>query len=210
MEQYQFNEHNLKDIFKSVWGYTAAPYLFSAQNRLEKALFGKGKSENEYNFGEYGERREYSIHGDPFYANNNNGNEMFLPIWLIKPDQSEILLQNTVSSFNNRKNIVETPLVNGLGTVKEQISITDWDINVKGLIVSTDRDYPDREVQELKQLYDMEVTLGIRNARSSIVLENQEQVIIKSLVFPEIKGMMHIQAFEMELVSDIPFKLTID
>lgn len=115
MKQYEFNEHNLKDIFKSVWGYTAVPYLFSAQNRLEKALFGKDKSENGYNFGDSGERREYSIHGDPFYANKNNGNEMFLPIWLIKPDQSQKLLQNTVSSFNNRKNIVETPLVNGLG-----------------------------------------------------------------------------------------------
>lgn len=51
----------------------------------------------------------------------------------------------------------------------------------------------------------MEIPLGMRNARSSIVLENQEQVIIKSLVFLEIKGMMHIQAFEMELVSDYSF-----
>jgi hypothetical protein len=210
MERYEFNEHNLKDIFKNVWGYTAAPFLFSVQNKVEKALFGKSDSEKEYEFGEYSERREYNLNGVSFYANNSNGNEMFLPIWLIRPDQSRLLLQNTVSSFSSRKNIVETPLVNRQGTVKEEISVSDWEINVKGLIVSSDWDYPDEAVAELNEFYELGIPLGIENARSSLLIKEQEKVVIKSLTIPEIKGMKNIQAFEMELVSDIPFSLIIE
>ena len=69
---------------------------------------------------------------------------MFLPIWLIRSDGSQLLLQNTVSSFANKKTIVETPMVNRQGTFKEEISLSDWDMNVKGLIVSTDWTIPMR------------------------------------------------------------------
>lgn len=208
--QYQFREHNLAEIFKSVWGYTAAPFLFSVQNKVENAIFKKSRTSDEYEFNSYNERREYNINSVPFYANNANGNEMFLPIWLIRPDGSQLLLQNTVSSFTNKKTIVETPMVNRQGTFKEEISLSDWDMNVKGLIVSTDMDYPDQMVSELTRLYELSAPLGIQNARTSIIIEGQEQVVIKSLRFPEIKGMKHIQAFEMDLVSDNAFELYIE
>ena len=135
---------------------------------------------------------------------------MFLPIWLIRSDGSQLLLQNTVSSFANKKTIVETPMVNRQGTFKEEISLSDWDMNVKGLIVSTDMDYPDEMVYELKKLYELGTPLGIQNARTSIIIEGKEQVVIKSLRFPEIKGMKHVQAFEMDLVSDNAFELYIE
>ncbi|WP_353122122.1 DUF6046 domain-containing protein [Dysgonomonas capnocytophagoides] len=211
MEQrYNFNEHNLVDIFKSVWGYAAAPFLFSLQNKVESKLFRKPEESDEYSFDAYPDRKEYNRVGSPFYANNNNGNEMFLPIWLIRPDNSRLLLQNTVSSIVNKKTIVETPLVGRQGTVKEEISISDWDINVKGLIVSTGMDYPEDEVHELKELYEQETSLGIDNARTSLILEKGEKIVIRSLRFPELKGMQHIQAFEMDLTSDIPFSLIIE
>ncbi|WP_165044650.1 DUF6046 domain-containing protein [Dysgonomonas sp. ZJ709] len=208
---YRFNEHDLADIFRSVWGYTAPPFLFSLQSMIENAIFKKHTSSDEYSFDPVPERREYSRLSVPYYANNNNGNEMFLPIWLIRPDRSQMLLQNTVSSFTNKKTIVETPLVNRQGTVKEEISVNDWDINIKGLIVSIDMDYPEDDVTALKELYDLGVVLGIQNVRSAIVLKDtSEQVVIRSLRFPEIKGMRNVQAFEMDLSSDIPFALKIE
>lgn len=231
-EPYEFNEYDLADIFKEVFGYTAFPYLFGLQNKAEAFLrkkFGKDKEkESEYNFKEnkfdnYSEYQfqnyeaECSINGEPYYADNDNGHRMFLPVWLSTSNDTksklkgkEILLQNTVSSFTNKKNIVETALVNRQGTVKELISIDDWDINIKGLIVSTTPDYPDAKVQELVELYELEEPLQIRNVRSSITLRGQEQVVIKSLTFPEIKGKKRIQAFEMDLTSDIPFSLILD
>jgi len=209
-KQYNFNEFDLLDIFKNVWGYTAPPFLYSLQNKVEKKLFGNNESSNDYSFGANADRREYNIKGSPFYAANNNGNEVFMPIWLIKPDGSKFLLQNTISSFVNKITMVETPMVNQKGTFKEEISIDDWDINIKGIIVSPDLDYPDQQLYDLNQLKEMGVRLGIENARASLLLDERETVIIKSIKVPEIKGMKNVQAFELDLVSDLYFEIIIE
>lgn len=185
-ENYHFNKIDVGAIFRSVWGYNALP------------LWGLEKTET---------RRENSINGPAFYAVNNNGNEMFMPIWLIRADGTRLLLQNTVSNLSNQVTIVETPLVNRQGTVKEEISINDWVISVKGVIVSADGDYPDEQVAELNEIYTLREALGIENARTALVLDQDEKVVIKSLKFTEIKGVRSAQAFEMEMVSDLPFEL---
>lgn len=209
-QQYHFSEFDLSEIFRNVWGYTAPPYLFSLQNKIEDKLFPKTETSEDYAFGATYQEREFNIHGVPFYADNNNGNRMFLPIWLIKPDESRFLLQNTVSSMTCNKTIVETPLVNRQGTVKEEMSVDDWKINVKGIIVSADNDYPDAIVSALNDLFEMQTALGILNARTSLVLTKDEKVVINSLKFPEVKGMKRIQAFEMDLTSDIAFTLILE
>ncbi len=209
-DRYVF-EHDLKDIFQQVWGYNAFPYLFSLAGKVESALFKKkDETESEYAFDEVPVRREYNNKGVSFYGNNNNGNELFMPIWLIRPNNSRLLLQNTVSDFTNKKTIVETPLVNRKGTVKEEVSINDWEINVKGIIVSSDGCYPDDQVSELNELYEWGVSLGIENARSSLLLGDEEMVVIRSLRFPELKGMKNVQPFEMNMVSDYAFDLIME
>lgn len=207
----QITEFDLKKIFESVWGYNAPHFLFGLQNRVERAIgYNRGEESANYEFDSKPGRREQNIKGSPFYALNPSGNEVFLPIWLIKPDNSKLMLQNTVSSFANKITIIETQMVNRKGSVKEEISINDWEINVKGIIVSKDYDYPDQEVYDLNQLKEMGVALGIENARSSLLLEANEMVIIKSLNFIELKGMKNIQPFELNLISDIPFELIIE
>lgn len=208
---YHFSEHDFKEIFRSVWGYTAPPFLFSLQNKVESALFGKRSNDSDdYSFDTYPERREYNINGVPFYALNNNGNEVYMPVWLIRSDNSRVLLQNTVMSLSAKNTIVETTLVNREGNVKEEISVDDWDINIKGVIVSTDLSYPDQEVFELKELRRSGEALGIENARTSLLLEGSEKVVVRRLVFPPLRGMQHVQAFEMDLTSDLEFSLIIE
>jgi len=204
-----FNEFDLVGIFKSVWGYAPAPFLFTSQNNVEKRILGQKSEFSEYSFEQPSERREKNIQGSPFYALNHNGNEVFLPIWLIDSFGVEFMLQNTVSSIVSKKTIVETQLVNQQGSVKEEISIDDWEINVKGIIVSPDMDYPDQQVQDLVKLYELSDSLGIDNARTSVCLQKGEKVVIKSLKFPELKGMKNLQPFEMDLVSDVEFTLFI-
>jgi hypothetical protein len=209
-DKYNFNEFDLGEIFKSVWGYSAPPLLFGLQNAVEKKLFGNTSDTSDYSFAIPSERREYNIKGSPFYGLNNNGNEVFLPIWLIKADGTKFMLQNTVSSIVSKKTIVETVLVNQHGSVKEEISMDDWDLAVKGIIVSPDMDYPDQQVADLKALYKLSESHGIENARTSLLFEDNEKVVMKNLKFPEIKGMKNVQAFECDLVSDIEFKLIIE
>lgn len=210
MEKYNFNEFDLVDVFKSVWGYAPAPFLFGLQNAVEKKIFGGSSQSSEYSFAQQSERREYNIKGSPFYGLNNSGNEVFLPIWLIKADGTKFMLQNTVSSIVSKKTIIETQLVNQQGSVKEELSIDDWDINVKGIIISSDMDYPDQQVSELRQLYKTSESLEIENARTSLLFEDNEKVVVKNLKFPEVKGFKNMQAFECDLVSDIEFKLIIE
>ena len=209
-DKYNFNEFDLGEIFKSVWGYSAPPLLFGLQNAVEKKLFGNTSDTSDYSFAIPSERREYNIKGSPFYGLNNNGNEVFLPIWLIKADGTKFMLQNTVSSIVSKKTIVETVLVNQHGSVKEEISMDDWDLAVKGIIVSPDMYYPDQQVADLKALYKLSESHGIENARTSLLFEDNEKVVMKNLKFPEIKGMKNVQAFECDLVSDIEFKLIIE
>lgn len=208
---YQFSEHDLLEVFKKAFGYTAPPFLFSLQNKAESALFKRESTiPGSFEFDQPVARREQGIKGSPFYALNSNGNEVFMPIWLIRKDGTKLLLQNTVASLSNQVTIVETPLVNRQGTVKEEISVNDWIINVKGIMVSSDGSYPDDQVAELNHLYNLREAVGIENARTSLVLSDTEKVVIKSLRFPEIQGMVATQAFEMELVSDLPFDLYIN
>ena len=208
---YRF-EHELADIFHAVWGYTAFPFFFRTQNKIEAALFGKNKEKNSES-GDY-----WSSLGVSYYATNDNGNEIFLPVWLIKPDNSKVLMQNTVSSLTNRKTIVETPLVNRQGTVKEEISVSDWEINVKGIFVHPNPElYPEMQVQELIDLYKKGVSLGIQNVRTAMAFYGEdseskngigyEMVVIRDLRLPEIQGRKNCQAFEMNLVSDLAFDL---
>lgn len=185
---YNFNEFDLLDIFKSVWGYAAPPYLYSLQNKNAQ-------------------RREYNILNEPFYGLNDNGNEVFMPIWLEDVYKKKFMLQNTVSSIVSKKTIIETPLVSRQGTVKEEISIDDWEINIKGIIVSPDYDYPDRQVSDLRKIYESGQAYKIINARTSLLLDGSERVVFRNLKFPEIKGRKNIQAFECDLVSDIYFSL---
>ena len=148
--------------------------------------------------------------GDTFYSFNSNGNEVFMPIWLKDNLGNKFLLPNTVIDMSNKKTIVETPMVNRKGSVKEEISIEDWDINIKGIIVSSDYDYPDELVQQLNSWYNLGYALEIINAKTGLILEDQEKVVLKSLRFPEVKGMKNIQPFEMNLVSDYDFQLIIE
>jgi len=204
---YNFNEFDLGDIFKSVWGYSVPPLLFGIQNIVEKSLFGSPSNASDYSFERPSERREYNILTEPFYGLNNNGNEVFLPIWLEDSKGVKFMLQNTVSSIVSKKTIVETPLVSRQGTVKEEISIDDWEINVKGVIVSPDQDYPDQQVFDLRKIYESGQAYKIINARTSLLLDGNERVVFRNLKFPEIKGRKNVQAFECDLVSDIAFSL---
>jgi hypothetical protein len=221
--KYRF-EHDLIEIFRSLWGYWGLPFFFKAQNWVEAKMFRKNSADNEeYDFGS-----PLSLHdgvlsslGVPYYAENDSGNEVFLPIWLKPPGKEWMLLENTVSSLTNRKTIVETALVNRQGTVKEEIAISDWEINVKGIMVDPHPNiYPESKVQALLDLYKSGVPVCIDNVRTAMAIPvedngdkniaDYEMVVVRDLKLPEVRGRQNCQAFEMNLVSDLSFDLYVE
>jgi hypothetical protein len=150
--------------------------------------------------------------GVSLYARNILGNAVFMPVWVSESDLDamQYLLPNTTISVSSKKNIVTTQLVNRDGSVKEEISLDDWSIDIKGVIVSGDSSYPDWQVQQLVDWYKKRVPLNIQNAKTAMCLEDDERVIIEDLRLPEVNGYENTQPFQMSLKSDLKFTLFID
>jgi len=187
------NRIGLEKIFRDTWGYIGLPFPEFITEGIP-------------------ERVKNSMLGVPFYTKNSNGRELFMPIWLSENDRDskEYLLPNTVMSLSNKKEIVTTKLVNRDGSVKEEISLNDWEIDIKGVLVSNDNSYPEKDFTKINEWFKNRIALNIQNARTAICLAGGEKVVITDLRFPEIRGFENTQPYELKLISDIEFSLYID
>ena len=199
---------DLQRIFKDTWGYIGLPF----PEIMAKAIVGIPQ---QYRAGEYHFERPiepiYSQKGVSIRIENEKGIDIFMPIWLSNADREamQYLLPNTMMSLTSKKNIVVTPLVNRDGTVKEEISLGDWEINIKGVLVGFGNSYPDAEKQTLVNWYKEKRAFHIQNARTAVCLGDNEKVVITELNFPEIRGYENTQPYELKLLSDVEFSLYI-
>ena len=143
-----------------------------------------------------------SVLGSPYYEQVQDGNGLlgkyvYLPVRI-----AGVLIPYAVVSISGSKTIVETPLVARRGTVKEQIALEDYRISVKGFFISQTNTLPDKEIQQLKQLYERADSLIFRNALTDIFLTDNDKVVIKTLDLPEVVGKPSYRPFTMELVTD--------
>ena len=63
---------------------------------------------------------------------------------------TEYEIPNAVISIRGKKSIVETAMVGRKGTVKELISVDDYEIRIAG--VCLDVDFPDQQINALNEL----------------------------------------------------------
>ncbi|NDC42899.1 MAG: hypothetical protein EBZ77_15340 [Chitinophagia bacterium] len=142
--------------------------------------------------------------------------EYFLPVKLTYIDASqetkELWLPHPVLSVSVRKNVVETPLTERRGTVKEIINIQDYQIKIRGLALITTRDFPEDAIADLREVFEAKRTVQISNAITDIFLlrterRSSDDVLITSFALPETRGVKNVRAYEMDLVSDEPFNL---
>jgi hypothetical protein len=177
-------EFNLKDVFRTAFGYDAPERTFTidaAPGRLETASLG----------GRY-------------YDTDIFGREFFLPVQL-----DGYVLPFAVVSVMCKKTIVSTPMPERGGTVKELISIDDYQINVKGIIVNDDNVFPESEIIDLHELFLKAESVNMQCVLTDIFLKGafNQRVVIKDLKFPAVTGIEHAKPFEMELESDMIFDL---
>ena len=120
----------------------------------------------------------------------------------------ETLTVNTVLfSVNQSKNVVRTPIQGRNGTVKEYISDGDFDVSIRGLIVSPNaNEYPKNDVLKLVEILkvqdNLEIASRFLNDRFGIT-----NLVIMSYSLPENEGFQNMQAFEINAVSDEPIEL---
>ena len=120
----------------------------------------------------------------------------------------EYEIPNAVISINGKKTIVETAMVGRKGTVKELISVDDYEINIAG--VALDSDFPDSQIAELNDLYNINEAVTLKCALTDIFLEEEDKVVLKSIDFQEMRGCETSQVFKMNLVTDRSFELILE
>lgn len=175
----------LEKYFKDVWNYNPPPF-----DIIQKPRIAPGT-------------------GDvPYYGREQFGRPYFMPVTL-SPNQvgKELKLRNPVIKITGRKTIVETALVNRTGTVKELINREDYKINIKGIIIAEDNMFPAKEIERLNSFFQLNTALYIRSVLTDIFLTKSEQVVITDISWPEMVGVENAKAYEINLISDIPFKL---
>lgn len=117
-------------------------------------------------------------------------------------------LKGVICDVSFGKNIVKTAISGRNGTVKELISLTDRAINIKGVLVSPNNDYPGEQVQRLLEICDLQTDIEVVSPH--LALFKIYNIVIEECRFAQREGFANVQAFELSCVSDSPIEVGIN
>ena len=152
-------------------------------------------------------RKEFAASGASYYATDSQGREQFMPVTI-----NGMLIPFAVISITSKKTIVGTPMPERGGTVHELISVDDYKINIKGLLINDNNDFPDTDVQALQDMFfKINTTVTMRSVLTDIFLNGKydHNVIITDMHWPQIAGVEHVIPFEIACESDMAFELEV-
>lgn len=200
-----FTEFNIGDVFEQTFG-VRPPTNYKVEPRVVHPVPESGSP---YKIDPAPVEILSTNTGAILYKNDAFNREYYLPIWL-----GGMYLPFPVISIDMAKTIVETPMVERKGSVKEIINTEDILINIRGIILRPDNNFPEEDLQKLNDLFIRNESLEIRNALTDIFLYDGDEkatdkVVIKKLSFPEVIGRKGLRAYQMQLVSDLIFTLEV-
>lgn len=146
------------------------------------------------------------------------GKDIWLPIRLKNNEVDIMYLPYAVIRISGKKHLVKTPMVERKGTVKEQYSIEDYEITIKGFLIGDNNQFPENYMKQLKDAYELNTAVTIDNAISNIFLTDkqldtseQRRVVITEIDFPEVSGgRKNVRPFVMQMESDTVFTLELE
>ncbi len=200
-------EFDLNDIYRQAFGYQAPKGKFTIPPASDYPSEGQriiDEAESAFKMETKTPRLERALLGGRYYDTDIFGREFFLPVQL-----DGYILPFAVVSILCKKTIVSTPMPERGGTVKELISIDDYQINVKGILINDDNIFPESEIIDLHELFLKAESVNMQCVLTDIFLKGafNQRVVIKDLKFPAVIGIEHAKPFEMELESDMIFDL---
>ena len=197
------SQFNLGDMLLNVIGYKGLPY----PGGFIPDAPGKYKADGYEYPGEQASEKTSSDFGSTLRKKDAQGRWYFMPIAL-EHKGTEYEIPNAVISIRGKKSIVETAMVGSKGTVKELISVDDYELRISG--VCLDVDFPYQQINALNELYNINESVTLKCALTDIFLDEEDKVVIKSIDFAEMKGCETAQVFTMELVTDRSFELILE
>lgn len=145
------------------------------------------------------------IGGQLWKPRAGNAGYEFMPVTL-----NGVALWNPIIRASGRKTVVETPMVDRGGSVKEIISLDDYVISIRGTIKRQDGYWPDAEIAELLDVWRLNEAIPIESALTGRLLNGNEYVVITHLDFPDRQGFVESIDYSIECVSDIPFMIELN
>ena len=136
--------------------------------------------------------------GSAYYATDVYGRQYYMPVSL-----GTVELWFPVVSIELGRTTESTRMVERRGSVHEIINTEDIVINVKGLIVGYNNQFPEDELTALNELFNLKGSLSIRSVITDIFLQADDKVIIQKVPITPKIGVKHVIPYEMNLVSDL-------
>ncbi|MBK5213361.1 MAG: hypothetical protein JJE55_06850 [Flavobacteriaceae bacterium] len=117
----------------------------------------------------------------------------------------------TLSSFSRRKNVAETELTAGYGTVKEMYGFGDWQIDIRGIClfdpVKGRNMTPQAQVKRLKDFESVAESIPVLSALYND--KGIDAIVIKEIYFEQLEGRPNTIPFVIRAVSDSPAELNL-
>jgi hypothetical protein len=227
----QSNSFNIADLYQKVFGITGVRFAIpDASNNIANTaasagVFAVGQVVNEKVHGLLN-----SLQGsDPFQVQtipmpvSNITSVLGTPIYeqivltipaiitggkVTSPQKTYTLPDWPLFDITGQRNIIKTPMQGKDGTVKEYISDDDYLITIRGFLINYDSPgYPEQQLQELMQVINAKVAIGITSQVFNLL--DIHNIVIERWSFPAVEGYENMQPFELECTSDQPVELEI-
>ena len=162
---------------------------------------------------------EPSYLGTPIFANlifipgnytNNKGKPIsYGGIFTNDKLNNHFVVNTVLIDVSQQKQIIKTNIQGVAGTVKEYISKGDYQITIRGALVSeSSLKYPEIETQQLREYLEAEVSIGVASRFLDDIF-SINTITVESFNFPQQEGFQNMQLFEISAVSDNPVELTV-
>lgn len=197
---------NVLELFEKTFG--KKPYVVPGAS-----VTSADSSEIGYNVKVTKQEQEFTAKGS-LLKERFRGVDVLLPIRFYDGPKLVKYLPYCVIGLGGSKIIVKTPMTERVGSVREQYNIDDYTFSIKGFLINEDRTFPEDELTEIKELFELMKAVTIENALTNIFLTNpklkpdeQRRVVITKMDLLEVQGGRHVRPFTMQVEGDTVFTL---
>lgn len=121
----------------------------------------------------------------------------------------QVTIDNAIIEVTQRKNIVKTQIQGRNGTIKELVSMGDYEISIRGGLQNYERSeqglYPIELATDLRKICESTQALHIMSKFLSEVFD-VTFIVIESFTVPQVEGMRNIQPFSISALSDVEYE----
>lgn len=178
---------NLLDIYAKAFGYVGKPWATANLNSYIP-------------FGSLFDKQEVPS----FQVKQATllGTALFMPC---KLDGFQ-LPNEPIIEVSGGKRVIKTVIDGSDGTFKEQHSMDDYSVIIRGIAVSQDSDeYPEKDVRKIRQL--CEKKGNVTAVCQLLTFFGIDKLVIESFSFPAIEGAPGMQPYELTCISDKEFDI---